>query len=117
MASPPEAIDFADAGALWRSAVMWRLVGDELDSNIPSVCLPGVKPGLHLTASFNRPKVESVGGDGGRGAATWSTERLQRGDELTLAAQRVGSVDGEMRLSAWLNGEQVVLPTLMVLPR
>ena len=86
---------------------MWRLVGEDLNSNVPTVSLPGVKPGLQLTASFNRPDNED-------GARAWSTDQLKMGDELTVIAQRSGRMPGEMQLSACLNGVPVVLPTLMV---
>lgn len=82
-----------------------RLVGEELNSNVPHVELPGVKPGLNLTATFNQPP---------DAPASWATDKLRVGDVLTLTATRSGRAEGEMQLSATLNGIQVVLPTLMV---
>ena len=87
---------------------MWRLVGDDLNSNVPTVCVPGLKPGLNLNASFNRPA------DGDGAGLLWSTEQLSAGDELRVVAQSSIAVPGEMKLSATRNGEPVVLPTLMV---
>ena len=119
-ATPPSEIDFSDAPALWKSACMWRLVGEELHSNVPAVESPGLslvgsstagtfelKPGLSLDASFNQ--------DAGRLAIQdrWSTGDLQEGDELRVSAQCSGR-DGEMFISATLNGHRVVRPTLMV---
>ena len=106
-ATAPDDIDFSDAQSLWSSTTMWRLVGDDLDSNVPSVCMAGVKPGMKLTAQTNQPR-------GATAAPRWTTEALQLGDELRLTAQRTGRLDGEMCLSATLNGAPVVLPTLMV---
>lgn len=108
VATPPNEIDFIDAPALWGTACMWRLVGEELNSNVPAVELPGLKPGLSLDASFNQAPSA-----GDRPTSRWSTCQLQQGDELRLSAQCSGR-DGDMFIAAALNGHPVVLPTLMV---
>ena len=104
-ATPPSEIDFSDAPALWKSACMWRLVGEDLNSNVPAVAVPGLKPGLSLDASFNQHAGDDI--------HRWSTVNLQQSDELRVTAQCSGC-DGEMFISATLNTHRVVLPTLMV---
>ena len=85
-----QAIDFSDAGALWGTATMWRLVGGEINSNVPLVRLPGHAPGLRLDASFNQPRET---------AAPWTTEMLELDDVLRLTAERSGDGAGQMELS------------------
>ena len=115
-ATPPSEIDFRDAPALWKSACMWRLVGEELNSNVPGVESPGLSlVGSSTVGTFPSRLDASFNQDAGRLAIQdrWSTGDLQEGDELRVSAQCSGR-DGEMFISATLNGHRVVLPTLMV---
>ena len=103
----PQGIRFDSAEQLWQTATMWRLSGSSLNSNIPSVQLPGVRQGASLTCSFNQADT--------RNGQTWDTAQLNKGDVLSVTAQHSeGTTDGAMQITATLNGVVVVAPTLLV---
>ena len=105
VATPPSQIDFNDVGNLYDTAAMWRLVGNEINANVPiNANAPIVSNEINATSQKRLPFARS---------SAWSTDQLNRGDELRLVAR--GGADGEMQLSAWLNGEVVVQPTQMYL--
>ena len=99
VATPPEDIDFSDAIGLWNTAVMWRLVGGELNANVPFA------NGRRMQGE---QRLKSPCG--------WTTDKLVVGDELRLTARVPGlgkPPPAHLELTADLNGEQVVLPMYM----
>lgn len=118
VATPPGSIDFSDMMAMWGSACMWRLVGDQLNANVPGYCASAPDAPAHVERATAMERATCLRHSGSfrqqPGVLPWATDELQLGDELRVIAQCGGGGPGEMCISATLNGRPVVLPTRMV---
>ena len=83
---------------------MWRLVGEELNTNLP---------GDRELPVINRSRVTQEEDFNQAPGGHFSIGDLRESDELRVTAQCSGP-DGHMFISATLNGHSVVLPSLML---